>query len=465
MPNFAKIARPLNAHLTGVPVKKSATQIQWSPECQASFEQLKSALTQPPVLVYADFTKPFVVYTDASNQGLGAVLAQVQDGQERVIAYASRSLHPAERNDANYSSFKLELLALKWAITEKFKDYLTGAKFVVYTDNNPVARLQTAQLGATEQRWVAQLASFDYQVKYRAGRENVNADALSRFPANPSTGVNCDAIQLAAAEANTGQSAQETGLSLERDWKTLQNADLDIKTVARHVAEGSMPSGSIRRTLPVTSQKLLRQWEKLYITDGVLCRRVKDPKTFEICVQVVCPTTKRQEVWKKYHEATAHAGAEKTLSRIRQFFYWPGMDVEVRRFQQVCVACSLQSRTPRAPLHPFTAKYPLEIIGMDYLTLGRATDTFQNILVMTDQFTRYAWAVPTKDQTAETTVRVLWSTVIQVFGCPARFHSDQGANFESSLVQQLTQLYGISKSRTTPYHPAGNGGVERMNQT
>lgn len=119
---FAKVARPLNQLLTGIPVnrKSEAHKVNWSPECQTSFAQLKAALTQAPVLAYADYSLPFVVYTDASNQGLGAVLAQVQEGRERVIAYASRSLHPTEQNDANYSSFKLELLALKWAVTEKF---------------------------------------------------------------------------------------------------------------------------------------------------------------------------------------------------------------------------------------------------------------------------------------------------------------------------------------------------------
>lgn len=86
---------------------------------------------------YADYTLPFIVYTVASNCGLGAVLAQEQDSIERVIAYASRSLHPPERNDANYSSFKLELLAMKWALVEKFKDYLWGAKITVVTDKNP----------------------------------------------------------------------------------------------------------------------------------------------------------------------------------------------------------------------------------------------------------------------------------------------------------------------------------------
>ena len=82
-------------------------RISWSEECQRAFDHLKSALTEAPILAYANYAEPFVLYTDASNAGLGAVLAQLQDGRERVVAYASRSLHPSERNDANYSSFKL----------------------------------------------------------------------------------------------------------------------------------------------------------------------------------------------------------------------------------------------------------------------------------------------------------------------------------------------------------------------
>lgn len=102
---------------------------------------------------------------------------------------------------------------------------------------------------------------------------------------------------------------------------------------------------------------------------------------------------------------------------------------------------------------------PLEIVALDFLSLGRPNDIYQNILVMVDMFTRYAWAVPTKDQMAQTTVRVLWTNVVQTFGCPLRFHSDRGPNFESELVQEFRQLYGTTKSRTTPYHPAGNGRV------
>ena len=132
------------------------------------------------MLGYADYTKPFIVETDASHDGLGAVLSQEQDGKRRVIAYASRRLRPPEKNMQNYSSRKLELLALKWAVTEKFRSYLLGSEFVIYTDNNPVSHLQTAKLGAVEQRWAAELALFKFTIKYRPGRANRNADALSR---------------------------------------------------------------------------------------------------------------------------------------------------------------------------------------------------------------------------------------------------------------------------------------------
>lgn len=105
---------------------------------------------------------------------------QQQGDTKRVIAYASRRLRQAERNDRNYSSMKQELLALKWAVAEKFRGYLLSSKFVVLTDNNPLCHFKTAKLGAVEQRWVAQLSVFDFEVKYRPGSSNAAADALSR---------------------------------------------------------------------------------------------------------------------------------------------------------------------------------------------------------------------------------------------------------------------------------------------
>ena len=121
MKGFSKIAAPLNALLVGsASMRQGKNAVDWTADCQVAFDALKTALVSAPVLAFADFAKPFHLYTDASLGGLGAVLSQVQDGRERVIAYASRSLRPTERNDKNYSSFKLEFLALKWEIQRLF---------------------------------------------------------------------------------------------------------------------------------------------------------------------------------------------------------------------------------------------------------------------------------------------------------------------------------------------------------
>ena len=131
------------------------------------------------MLAYADFKYPFILHADASGNGLGAVLNQDQDGQKRVIAYASMSLSKSERS---YPVHKLEFLSLKWAITDKFHEYLYGTEFQVFTDNNPLTYvLTTAKLDATGYRWVAALSNYTFSILYKPGKANRDTDALSRI--------------------------------------------------------------------------------------------------------------------------------------------------------------------------------------------------------------------------------------------------------------------------------------------
>ena len=127
-----------------------------------------------------DYKLPFVLHTDSSSEGLGAVLYQKQNGKLRVIAYASRSVRKSE---SHYPAHKLEFLALKWAVCEKFHEYLYGSNmFEVYTDNNPLTYvLSSAKLDACGQRWVAKLANYNFTIKYKSGLSNVEADTLSRI--------------------------------------------------------------------------------------------------------------------------------------------------------------------------------------------------------------------------------------------------------------------------------------------
>lgn len=156
---FSTMASPLNRLVakllppgkTGKTPRKPLAEF-WDLECEQSFLKLKTALITTPVLAYADFQQPFVLEVDASHGGLAAVLSQEHGGKLRPIAFASRSLKPTERKMHNYSSMSLELVALKWAVAEKFREYLLGNKCTVFTDNNPLSHLSTAKLGATEQR-------------------------------------------------------------------------------------------------------------------------------------------------------------------------------------------------------------------------------------------------------------------------------------------------------------------------
>ena len=174
-----QVAQPLHELTSSENVGKQKAAIKWDSRCQQAFDDLKKLCTMAAILAYADFTKPFKLHTDTCGTGLGAVLYQTwEDATKAVIAYASRSLKKAE---SHYPAHKLELLALKWAMVEKFHEYLYGPTFDVHTDNNPLTYvLTTAKLDAASHCWITSLANYNFRLHYRAGKANIDADALLR---------------------------------------------------------------------------------------------------------------------------------------------------------------------------------------------------------------------------------------------------------------------------------------------
>ena len=179
--DYAKVAKTLNTLVSGNNANCKKAPIEWTDECQVAFDKLKELCSSTPILAYANYKKPFQLQTDASDFGLGAVLYQRDNNNhQRVIAFASHSLSNTEKN---YPAHKLEFLALKWAITDRFHEYLYGGQFDVYTDNNPLTYILTsAKLDATGQRWVASLANYDFRIFYKSGKTNIEADAHSQIP-------------------------------------------------------------------------------------------------------------------------------------------------------------------------------------------------------------------------------------------------------------------------------------------
>ena len=159
IPKVMQVALPLHKLTSGENASKKKAVIKWDSRCQQAFDDLKRLCTMAPILGYADFTKLFMLHTDACGTGLGAVLYQTQEnGTKVVIAYASRSLSKAE---SHYPAHKLEFLALKWAVVEKFHEYMYGLTFNVYTDNNPLTYvLMTAKLDAASHCWVTSLTNY-----------------------------------------------------------------------------------------------------------------------------------------------------------------------------------------------------------------------------------------------------------------------------------------------------------------
>ena len=178
--NYAQIAKPLNDILEGEASKLKSEAITLPPEALDAFKKLKMCCMTAPVLAFADFEKEFQLETDASSEGLGAVLSQKQvDGRWHPIAFGS---HELKGGETKYHSSKLEFLALKWAVTEQFREYLQYRPFTMLTDNNPLTYvLKTLNLDALGHRWVAALASYNMTIRYLKGSDNKVADTLSQM--------------------------------------------------------------------------------------------------------------------------------------------------------------------------------------------------------------------------------------------------------------------------------------------
>ena len=468
------------------------TYIEWSGTANTAFEHLKAMCVSTPILAYPNYQLPFTLHTDSGTDGLGAVLYQKQDGKMRVIAYASRSVSKAE---ANYPAHKLEFLALKWAVCEKFHEYLYGSKpFEVFTDNNPLTYVLTsAKLDACGQRWVAKLANYNFSIKYRCGVSNTEADALSRikWPEALSENVDIDsgcmdthiinAILTGAvtkssliesvscdAEIIPSELAKNTGNLSGINWSKEQRLDPNLGVIIRLIESKQLIKRKLQGKDSSEVKSFLRNRKNLKLVKDVLYRKsYSDNSTSKKTLwQLIVPKLFRERALLGCHDDVGHQGILRTLSLLRERFYWPGVQEEATQHILKCSRCLRRKTPPQvAPLQPILVTQPLELVHMDYLSLEPSKGNIENVLVITDHFTRYALAYPSKTQTAQATARILWDNFICHYGFPEKFISDQGRNFESDLIKELCKIAGVKKVHTTPYHPQGNGQCERFNST
>ena len=434
VPSFASVARPLNALM-----KKNAL-FEWSGACEDAFCHLKELLVTAPVLSYPKFERErgFILETDASKVGLGAILSQRQDdGTVHPIAYASRSLNTHERN---YGISELETLGLVWAV-RYFRPYLLGYPCTVYTDHAAcLSILNTARPSGKLARWALSIQEMDLIIKHRPGKSNANADALSRNPVVAS--VTADEISLDMRELRQEQLADPM---LAKWIRYLENEELPVeeKEARRFVLEVG----------------------KYEIVDGVLYFEVVSGRW-----NVLLPQSMKQSVLEEAHASCfgGHFAENKVYQRLRKFVWWKGMKADVRRFCRGCLVCATRKgrrKTFRPLLQPIEVGGPFHRVAVDVLQLPVTTSGNKYVIVFADYLTKWVEAYPTPDQTAMTIARLFVDNIVCRHGIPEQLLSDRGSNFLSELIQGICDLLGVKKLNTSGYHPQTDGLVEKMNST
>ena len=497
IPNLAELAAPLYS-LTG------KAPFEWTEEHETAFQSLKQAMLSPVVLAMPKSEGIFILDTDASNLAVAGQLSQVQDDQIRPIAFASKRLTATQQR---YCVTRKELLAIL-TFLRQFRHYLLGRRFLVRTDHNSLAWLTRfknpdGQLA----RWLEELSQFNMEVIHRPGKHHANADALSRIP---DTLERCDCYSAGArlqdlpcqgcpfctrAHKQWERFSEDVDdvvplaystdfaevlkvSSVEVNWTDSfstkekceeQDKDPHLCTVKSWLKDQFLPSNEQLMSQAPEVKTMWAHRQLLLLQEGVLYYRWQSASEEQNLF--VVPEQLRKKMLSLAHSnvAAGHMGIDKTKERLRQVCYWTSQSADVTQYVAACTECSLNKHArqkPRAPLQSYSAGAPMEKVHMDILgPLPKSHRGNLYVLLMVDQFTKWAEAVSLPDQTAETIARAAIDNFFSRYGCPREICTDQGTNFTSQLFQTLCARLQITKKRTTPYHPSANGQVERMNKS
>uniref|UniRef100_H3A6B2 Gypsy retrotransposon integrase-like protein 1 n=1 Tax=Latimeria chalumnae TaxID=7897 RepID=H3A6B2_LATCH len=441
--NFATIARPLHqlrrhCHFYGQKTVKPFSS------------SLKRALLETPVLAYPLAAYPFILDTDASNTGVGAILAQPKDGLEHVVGYYSQSLSRAERNCC---MTRRELLAIIKAI-ECFHHLPYGRHFVIWTDH---ASLQWLLRFQNPEGQIARLQQYDFTVVHQPGKKQGKADALSPTK---------DPIEeIPSVQTCTPVSRQQSVVDTISDHsreaiRNAQRKDPVIGLLLSWKATSMKPSWNYVAPLGHTEKAYGAQWISLEVQNGVLyyanvnwgLASASGTKGFaKGCIDSTQST-----------QCRSLFGVTRTLNKLLERFYWQDVKSWCRKCD-ICAPRKGPTRRAQAPLQQYNVSVPMERVAVDILGPLPTTDTgICYLLTAIDYFNKWPEAYPLKNQEAITVAEVLVN-IFTRFGVPAELHSDQGHNFESEVFKDMCRLFRINKT-TTPLWPQSDGMVERYNQ-
>ena len=292
-------------------------------------------------------------------------------------------------------------MALKWSICERFHEYLYGGGFEVYTDNNHLTYvLTTAKLDATGQQWVASLANYNFKIFYQSGKQNVEADALSRIQWDDPLVIK--AILLRGKNTDTAipepfemtilakniQLAGAPEIS-NLDWRQEQSSDKDIGPVIELIKQKRHLQYAYKEEDPSGMRVILKYKQDLELKNGLLYRKVQLQNHDKVRHQFVLPENYRKRAIMALHDDFGHLGMEKTLALLKDRFFWPKMSEDVRQYIRTCEWCTrFKQPAERTELKPILCTHPMELVHIDFLTVGHPESDKQiNLMVVTDHFT------------------------------------------------------------------------------
>ena len=454
--DYSEFAGPLSEYLKVAHAENNYhSKIKLTAKAKDCFQQLKERLCSAPILAFPDFysSEPFILDTDFSGGSIGAVLSQVQEGKERVIAYGAKKLLPRE---TNYSSNKGELLAVVYFI-EKFKYFLSHRKFILRTDHQALMWLTTMKCPkGMYSRWQELLAHYDFEVRFRKGDKHGNADCLSRIQhatgGDLETCPSIHSVQLLPTDKLTAGKLAE-----------LQDKDTELHDVIQWVKKRDKPSIEMERHLGPVQKAYCKLFPLLKLTpSGILVVAETHLNRERICL----PEVAQERVVQLAHEM-GHQGIGSTFHQIRSRFYFWNMAKKVELLVRCCTAC--QKKVGKGPDQRHTHKdiqvgYPGQQWAIDLVgPLEESEEGYRYLLTAKDVFTRWMEAIPLIETDAESIARELEKEVFSRHGLPEQVHSDNAHNISGTVIQEICQQLGVRKTVTPDYNPKSNP-VERMHR-